>query len=237
MRERTGVPAWLKIQPELGIWVAKFGESGASDTSVLTQGFVKQRKEWHLRALCYRGSSGATVHGRGHSEPAPQPGTAQWDWDSDRLCTAQGLKEMFRYLPWDFGLNLWSLQLTALVSECLSILRDSKVGNYFLLTGSKTHCKLMMLTFFFFLRNSVLFWNKPENRNISLGHSPLAPPPAVLQLPGPGNFLSSRRKLLHTPVSTIKTITRPDHLCTECSSHYTALLKEFKVMKFSKMSQ
>lgn len=152
MRERTGVPAWLKIQPELGIWVAKFGESGASDTSVLTQGFVKQRKEWHLRALCYRGSSGATVHGRGHSEPAPQPGTAQWDWDSDRLCTAQGLKEMFRYLPWDFGLNLWSLQLTALVSECLSILRDSKVGNYFLLTGSKTHCKLMMLTFFFFFK-------------------------------------------------------------------------------------
>lgn len=73
-----------------------------------------------------------------------------------------------------------------------------------------------------------------QARAISLGHTPFAPLPVVLQLPGPGNFLSSQKKLLHPPVSTKKTITRPDHLCKQCNSHDTVLLKEFIVMKFPK---
>lgn len=57
-------------------------------------------------AFCYSSSSGTTGHGHGLSEAAPQPGTALQDWHSDRICTGQGLKEMFKYLAWDFGLNL-----------------------------------------------------------------------------------------------------------------------------------
>lgn len=206
MRKRTGVPAWLKIQPELGIWMAKLRKSGASDTSVLTQGFVKQRKEWN-RVLS------ATVAAQ--VQQAMDMVLARQLHSQVLLCRtgiltgfvlARGLKrcsniwlgilgltsEVCSWLPW--FQSAWASSEPAGL-EMVSFSQEAKLT-------VRSWCYLVCL-FVFKKQGSLL----KQSRAISLGHTPLAPPPAVLQLPGPGNFLSSQRKLLHPPVSMKKTIT------------------------------
>lgn len=80
---------------EFSIWMAKLRESGASDISMLTRGCVKQRKEWDLCALCCRNSS---VPEAMDIVPVRQLYSQVLLCGADRICTGQGLKEMFKYL-------------------------------------------------------------------------------------------------------------------------------------------
>lgn len=82
-----------------------------------------------------------------------QWGSSTTRYCSDRICTGQGLKEIFKYLAWDFGFNLWSLQLTALVSEYLSILRASKIE----IISFSQEAKLPVSSWFFFFNKETGF--------------------------------------------------------------------------------
>lgn len=167
----------------------------------------------------------------------------QWGSSTARYCSVglgfqhdlywQRLKEIFNYLAWG---------ILGLTSEACSWLpwfqstwTSSEPARLKLFPAHRKQNSLEVhdAIFFFFKKQGSLL---KQARTISLAHTPLASPPSVLQLLGPGNFWSSQRKLLHPPVNMKKTITRPGHLCTQCNSLYTLLLKEFIVMKFFKIS-